>query len=735
MLIAKNTYKFFNSFHLNTILTIALIIVSFLIAWVGSGWGGVFRAGFLKISIHKIINLEIALWMLLILRLMLFAKPKIPLNKTKVIKKNGFLRYSGYFLILGLLFLLLKSTLNEYFIAEDFLIIENAKKGFYNSVLLMPQLAQTYHLFRPFTFLSWFLDLKNFGYNSIGWHLTGFLLHSVNILIVILISEELLKNRTYALLAGLFFAVSGIHHEVVNYIDTRADLMCGLFYFSSLYSFIIFRKSEKRHNFFISLFLFLFALLSKETAISLPIVLITTEIVLSSDYKAFLKNLSFHFYYLLILVLYLFTRFFIYGTINPGSAIGGASKFMISSIPNYIKGAFLGFFAPMFFPVNWYAVDYFNFHWVHYLAFINSIILFLLIIFNSKKFLYDRVLVFSIIFIIVTTSILFDVWELPKSLHAARYYYVISFGFFLLMIRLCFEGNIKRIWFILNLVGLIIVFFCNLAFSYINNLAWKEATQVIPQICRQTKNFIPDSPTKKHSVFYYGFPDHVAGIIIYTWEPQLMRSILPHFYINTPDAMIVKPHDASFSLSKLDLNKSIILKWDQKNRRLADLTEVIRKKIHDPRKSNHEPVHSTIALSDIELWGKNMQITEIEKKRFEISGTDAFFFSEPLNIPASSFPYLQVKMKIQPKEMKYYSGFYVARLYWKTDKSGDFNDSNFVEIWLNPKNEYTLYDFHFINIDQILNGENITQLKLQPAYFPCSIDIEYLKLVTNVTIK
>jgi hypothetical protein len=134
-------------------------------------------------------------------------------------------------------------------------------------------------------------------------------------------------------------------------------------------------------------------------------------------------------------------------------------------------------------------------------------------------------------------------------------------------------------------------------------------------------------------------------------------------------------------------------------------------------------------INGISSWKTVYQVTPKGKNEFVLSGRDGFFLSPDIDCPSALLPYLRVRMKVTPKNKKAYSGYFVTRLYWKTEKSDYFSDRDFVELWLSPRDQFTTYDYYFINPENLLNNDRITGFKLLPAYFPSIVEIESLKLM------
>ena len=133
--------------------------------------------------------------------------------------------------------------------------------------------------FRPLVTLTYFLDYSFWKIDPRGYHLSNLIFHLLCSITVYLIGKKLLASRTAALLASVIFVVHPAQVEAVAGISFREDLLCAFFFFLSLLLYI---KSERKNKIFLSLskLSFALALLSKEMAVSFPLVIIAYEIII-----------------------------------------------------------------------------------------------------------------------------------------------------------------------------------------------------------------------------------------------------------------------------------------------------------------------------------------------------------------------------------------------------------------------------------------------------------------------
>jgi len=142
--------------------------------------------------------------------------------------------------------------------------------------------------YRPFVSSSLFIDYLLWGPHAAGFHLTNILIFLACCLLVGLITLELTGSYGNRLGAGpaiwaaLLFAVYPLHPETVSWVIGRVDLLCTLFYLGAVFAYLRFRLIREETYLFGSLVCFLLALISKEMAVTLPVVIGLAELCLFS---------------------------------------------------------------------------------------------------------------------------------------------------------------------------------------------------------------------------------------------------------------------------------------------------------------------------------------------------------------------------------------------------------------------------------------------------------------------
>ncbi len=179
------------------------------------------------------------------------------------------------------------------FLLDDFLHLDYVNRAFHGDQAdflnnftgnwANSPLMQSY---RPLVSVSFFLDYLFYGSNAWGYHLSNLLLHFACALLTGLLAFELtglMGNRlkaSAAIWSMLLFAVYPLHLEATAWIVGRVDLLSTLFYLASLFAYLRFRLLKEKFYFFASLVSFALAFVSKEMAVTLPLVITACEILL-----------------------------------------------------------------------------------------------------------------------------------------------------------------------------------------------------------------------------------------------------------------------------------------------------------------------------------------------------------------------------------------------------------------------------------------------------------------------
>jgi tetratricopeptide (TPR) repeat protein len=150
-------------------------------------------------------------------------------------------------------------------------------------------------LYIPLTYTAWYLQAKlsrnlfpNYqpkeilnttDLNPAIFHAFNILLHTINALLVALLTFHLFPQRSFLLplLTTAIYAIHPLQIEVVAWITGFKDLLCTLFILLSLLCWLHYRRNDKILSYTLTALFFIAALLSKPSAIILPFLLIVID--------------------------------------------------------------------------------------------------------------------------------------------------------------------------------------------------------------------------------------------------------------------------------------------------------------------------------------------------------------------------------------------------------------------------------------------------------------------------
>ncbi|RJP15559.1 MAG: tetratricopeptide repeat protein [Candidatus Abyssobacteria bacterium SURF_5] len=140
--------------------------------------------------------------------------------------------------------------------------------------MFTPRLRGNY---QPLRALSYAIDYAVWGPQPFGFHLTNTILNSISVVLVWLLLRRVMDARTAAVSAAIF-AVMPIHVESVAWMSSRKDVLSLAFF---LLAILLYDESSLRKNrilYAASLAAAAGALLSKLTAVTLPLCILLVQI-------------------------------------------------------------------------------------------------------------------------------------------------------------------------------------------------------------------------------------------------------------------------------------------------------------------------------------------------------------------------------------------------------------------------------------------------------------------------
>ncbi len=341
------------------------------------------------------------------------------------------------------------STLFNSFVSDDsYQVLDNRwirdigfiPTIFSHSVWAFGNSTSSLHYYRPMMHLIYMFDYRVFGLNPWGFHLVNILFHAGVSVLVFVIAKRLLaeppsstlKYLSPAFIAGMLFATHPVHTEAVAWVAAVPELAFTFFF---LLSFYLYMRSEEevKGSYLFSLVSFALALLSKETALILPVIIAAYDYALRKDSsRRVTEYLRRYLLYLMIIGLYLMARSYGLRDVAPAKKIFDLSAY--GYVINVIS-FFMHYAGELIFPVRLNA--YHIFHPISSilapegllgLTVTMAVIVLIAITLRKNKFAF-----FCLVLAIVPLIPTFYIIGNSEVGISDRYLYLPSFGFVLLL--------------------------------------------------------------------------------------------------------------------------------------------------------------------------------------------------------------------------------------------------------------------------------------------------------------
>lgn len=330
--------------------------------------------------------------------------------------------------------------------------------------------------YHPLTMLSFGVDWQLFGNHAKGYHIENITWHLLNTILVFYIGKRFSLSSFYAFILAAVFAFHPLQIETVAWISERKNLLYAFFYLGAILKYFQYKLSKKTWHLVLVYLLFILSLLSKSSAVTLPLVFILIDLFVYHDnWKQLIKR---HSLFLLLSMSF--------GVLNLLSQSSG--KF-ISSTHSYPLIEKIGIFG------------YGIFHYVSSFILPNNLSVFygypnklialtiigvstLLVIFALMYFIIRRnknYILFPVLFFFSNIFLVLQIVPFGDAITADRYMYIPIIGLSLLFINLFIRLKINKMF----LLSIIIV----LPFlSVLRASLWEDNISLL-------KNCLKQSPT------------------------------------------------------------------------------------------------------------------------------------------------------------------------------------------------------------------------------------------------
>jgi Flp pilus assembly protein TadD len=184
-------------------------------------------------------------------------------------------------LLVALVWIVFAQTLHHDFVNFDDnkYIYENAQvsRGLSYDGLMWAFTRVHSENWHPLTTISHMLDCQLYGLNAGGHHLTNVLLHSIAVVLLFLVLQQMTGALWRSAFVGALFAIHPMHVESVAWIAEHKDVLSAVFFMLTLAAYARYARAPTVSRYVLLLILFACGLMSKPMLVTLPFVLLLLD--------------------------------------------------------------------------------------------------------------------------------------------------------------------------------------------------------------------------------------------------------------------------------------------------------------------------------------------------------------------------------------------------------------------------------------------------------------------------
>ena len=305
----------------------------------------------------------------------------------------------------------------------------------------------------PLAVASFAINYYFSGLDAKSYHLTNLFFHLLNIVLVFIVLNKVLDNKSIAFLSTSIFAIHPFNVEAVVWVSARKDVQYGFFFLIALYLFLKYLDEKKWWQYLMALLAFVLSFYSKFAAVSFPILIIGISLFWKNrkDYQQIaLESLPF-----LFVPIWPYIRGFYYSIVYYDQSkpiknvVELIDKVERSSVLNYhdnfnfLEKIFLGgysfiqYIVKYFYPNNLQLIYPYPLHengWLPkeyyiYTTISIAIVVSVLYFYIKKEVWKNKLLNFGILFFFINVTLLLHILPIGgRVIIAERYMYLPQIG-------------------------------------------------------------------------------------------------------------------------------------------------------------------------------------------------------------------------------------------------------------------------------------------------------------------
>ncbi len=246
-------------------------------------------------------------------------------------KKKEYLIFSSILFVVIILYL---PGINSYFVNDDYNWLKPA--NFYDVISTFWSSWGHGALYRPVTRLLLYIQFLFFGDSPTGYHLFSIFLQALLTFLFYKIVFNLSKNFVVSIISVIACIFYVGNHEVVCWISSQTVLLGVTFSFASVLFYQKYLEKGSNKFIIISFFSYIAALLSYESSVVVPLLLVSISLFGKIDLFA-KKSVRLFSVYILLSILYLILRHFFLADVPEANSFNTNPSVMISNFLKLIK--------------------------------------------------------------------------------------------------------------------------------------------------------------------------------------------------------------------------------------------------------------------------------------------------------------------------------------------------------------------------------------------------------------
>lgn len=286
-------------------------------------------------------------------------------------------------------------------------------------------------MYQPISTLFYAITYQFDGANPFNFHLLSLIFHLLNTFLAFTIFRKFGIKKIYALLLTAIFSLHPMQVESVSWVSAFSNLVFSTFYLLALIQYLKFCSKTQWKYYGLTLLFFLLSLLSKSSAVTLPLVLIAIDYFLKN--KIQLNN------WLNKIPFFVLSVTFGLITIFSRESAGHLSDLSVQF--EWLERIFLISYSVLFYPFKWlFPFELSVFYpypevtngllpWIYYAAPIVLLLLLYLVWKHREK----SFLVLGSLFYLLSISVVLQVIPVGNQLTTDRYLYLPMLGLLLIV--------------------------------------------------------------------------------------------------------------------------------------------------------------------------------------------------------------------------------------------------------------------------------------------------------------